>query len=159
MVLRAFFLFIGLFGLFAVSPHLPTAGPGEYAAVRGPCDFIFPEDHGAHPNHRVEWWYYTGNLEDEDGRPFGFQFTVFRSRLAAPGKYPPPGQPSPWRTEQVYLGHAAISDIKNRRFLQADEAVRGAVGLAGADNHKYRCDLKEPVYDTTGTPRADFFTA
>ncbi len=24
---------------------------------------------------------------------------------------------------------------------------------------KFRCDLSEPVYDDTGTPRADFFTA
>jgi hypothetical protein len=35
----------------------------------------------------------------------------------------------------------------------------GSVGLAGADNKKYRCDIAEPVYDNTGTPRADFFTA
>ncbi len=31
-------------------------------------------------------------------------------------------------------------------------------GLAGADNNKYRCDYKEPVYDETMTPRAEFFT-
>jgi len=31
-------------------------------------------------------------------------------------------------------------------------------GLAGADNNKFRCDYKEPVYDETMTPRADFFT-
>ena len=32
------------------------------------------------------------------------------------------------------------------------------VGIKGADNNKYRCDYKEPVYDDTQTPRADFFT-
>jgi hypothetical protein len=32
-------------------------------------------------------------------------------------------------------------------------------GIVGADNKKYRCDLAEPVYDDTHTPRADFFTA
>ncbi len=127
------FLVVGLFSLLGVAHTLPATEPDRYAAVRGPCNFIFPQDHGVHPNHRVEWWYYTGNLEDEDGRAFGFQFTVFRSRLAAPGEYPGPAQPSPWRTEQVYLGHAAISDINGRRFLRADEAVRGAVGLAGID--------------------------
>jgi hypothetical protein len=31
-------------------------------------------------------------------------------------------------------------------------------GLAGADNNKFRSDYKEPVYDETMTPRADFFT-
>jgi hypothetical protein len=34
----------------------------------------------------------------------------------------------------------------------------GRVGLKGADNKKYRVDLSEPVYDSTSTPRADFFT-
>ena len=31
-------------------------------------------------------------------------------------------------------------------------------GLTGADVLKYRMELAEPVYDSTGTPRADFFT-
>jgi quinol monooxygenase YgiN len=30
---------------------------------------------------------------------------------------------------------------------------------AGGEVKKYRCDLSEPVYDETGTLRADFFTA
>ncbi len=34
--------------------------------------FTFPEDHGPHPAFRNEWWYVTGNLDDEDGRRFGF---------------------------------------------------------------------------------------
>jgi quinol monooxygenase YgiN len=29
----------------------------------------------------------------------------------------------------------------------------------GGDISKFRCDLAEPVYDDTGTARADFFTA
>ena len=32
-------------------------------------------------------------------------------------------------------------------------------GITAAANNKYRCDLSEPVYDETHTPRADFFTA
>ncbi len=31
-------------------------------------------------------------------------------------------------------------------------------GLRGADVLKYRPEISEPVYDSTGTPRADFFT-
>jgi hypothetical protein len=31
-------------------------------------------------------------------------------------------------------------------------------GLAKVVTAKYRCDLSEPVYDATRTPRADFFT-
>ena len=35
----------------------------------------------------------------------------------------------------------------------------GASGLLGADVAKHRVDLSEPVYDPTGVPRPDFFTA
>jgi predicted secreted hydrolase len=31
--------------------------------------FDFPADHGAHPAYRIEWWYLTAVLEDEDGAP------------------------------------------------------------------------------------------
>jgi quinol monooxygenase YgiN len=37
--------------------------------------------------------------------------------------------------------------------------VLGGHGLRKADVAKYRSDLHEPVYDTSGRPRADFFTA
>ena len=35
----------------------------------------------------------------------------------------------------------------------------GNCGFVGADTSKIRADLREPVYDDTFTPRADFFTA
>jgi predicted secreted hydrolase len=25
--------------------------------------FEFPRDHGSHPQHKIEWWYFTGNLD------------------------------------------------------------------------------------------------
>jgi len=33
------------------------------------------------------------------------------------------------------------------------------LGLVAADTAKFRCDLTEPVYDESFTPRADFFTS
>jgi predicted secreted hydrolase len=47
--------------------------------------FRLPDDHGAHPDFKTEWWYFTGNLSSPDGRPFGFQFTIFRTALVPPG--------------------------------------------------------------------------
>ena len=35
----------------------------------------FPRDHWSHPDYRIEWWYYTGNLEGERGQRFGYQLT------------------------------------------------------------------------------------
>ena len=44
---------------------------------------VFPEDHGAHPEFRIEWWYLTANLKDESGADLGLQWTLFPLRPAA----------------------------------------------------------------------------
>ena len=56
-----------------------------YARAMEPRPFVFPEDHGPHPDFRSEWWYFTGNLEGEDGARYGFQFTFFRVGLVTTG--------------------------------------------------------------------------
>ena len=40
--------------------------------------YEFPRDHFAHPEFRTEWWYYTGNLRDAQGKRFGFELVFFR---------------------------------------------------------------------------------
>jgi predicted secreted hydrolase len=91
-------------------------------------DWNFPADFGAHSDFQTEWWYYTGNLADENGRRFGFQFTIFRralTPLAAETE-------SEWRTGQVYLAHFTVSDIEGGQFHHAERFSRGGAGLAGA---------------------------
>ena len=120
--------------LAAVGVHLAAAaGEQGYRRVTGPCGLTFPRDHGAHPDYRTEWWYYTGNLTDENQRPFGFQLTFFRSALRPPDEPDAPAHPSAWRTRQVYLAHAAVSDIEGGRHLTAEKMARAAMDLAGAD--------------------------
>jgi quinol monooxygenase YgiN len=58
-----------------------------------------------------------------------------------------------WDDEAALAAHFEHPNYLNMRDLL------GEVGLAAADNNKYRCDLVEPVYDKTFTPRADFFTS
>ncbi len=54
--------------------------------------------------------------------------------------------------------HASLeAHLKGPHYLAMRDTI-GAHGLRGADVSKYRIDLSEPVYDKTGTPRADFFT-
>lgn len=114
---------------------IATAGGGEpagYLQVKGPCNLEFPEDHGAHPGYRTEWWYYTGNLQAVSGERFGFQLTFFRTQISPPDdrrKWPRPA--SAWRTQQVYLAHSAISMISQKRHLQAELASRGVLNMAG----------------------------
>ena len=53
-----------------------------YARATETNNIEFPRDFGAHDDYQTEWWYYTGNLETEDARQFGFQFTIFRRALS-----------------------------------------------------------------------------
>ena len=41
-------------------------------------NYQFPRDHGAHPDFKTEWWYFTGELHAADGREFGYEMTWFR---------------------------------------------------------------------------------
>lgn len=58
-----------------------------------------------------------------------------------------------WADEASLLNH--FQCIPYRDTLQMFETV----GILETDVDKYRVDLIEPVYDETGIPRADFFTA
>lgn len=112
---------------------LSHAQEQAYHAVTGPCNLEFPVDHGAHPGFRTEWWYYTGNLHAADDRDYGFQLTFFRRQISAPGlekTWPKPA--SAWRTQQIFIAHAALSDITGKRFHHAEQMSREMPGLAGA---------------------------
>jgi predicted secreted hydrolase len=124
-----------LAALLALAAHPAAAAAGNqgFLQVAGPCRLEFPRDHGPHPGFRTEWWYYTGNLFTDTGRRFGFQLTFFRYQLTAFGgaaAWPEPH--SAWRTRQIYIGHAALSDPATKRHFQAERAARGALGMAGA---------------------------
>ncbi len=102
-------------------------------------EFTFPADHGPHPTFRNEWWYVTGNLDDDEGRRFGFELTIFRFSLTPFA----PESPSAWRSNQVYIAHFAITDADREDFLVAQRYSRGAVGLAGAQAEPFRVWLDD----------------
>ncbi|MGB5412656.1 MAG: lipocalin-like domain-containing protein [Woeseiaceae bacterium] len=99
-----------------------------FARALTPRAFVFPDDHGPHPEFRNEWWYITGNLDDEARRRFGFELTIFRFSLLPTA----PDSPSAWRTNQVYIAHLAVTDADNETFYVAQRYSRGTLGLAGA---------------------------
>jgi predicted secreted hydrolase len=114
------------------------AGNG-FARALEPRPFEFPADHGPHPEFRNEWWYFTGNLEGENGRRFGFELTFFRFALSPDA----PVSDSGWRTNQVYMAHFALTDAGNDRFFVSQRFARGAVGLAGAQVEPFRVWLED----------------
>ena len=116
------------------------ADPG-FARATGPHEFRFPHDHGAHWAFRNEWWYVTGNLTDAADRRYGFQLTIFRIGLA-------PGQerkrPSDWATNQIWMGHLALTDVAGDRFHDRERFARGGgMRLAGADRDPVRIWLED----------------
>ena len=113
-------------------------------------EFRFPQDHGPHPRFATEWWYFTGNLRDDDGRRFGYQFTLFRVGLT-------PGDPAPdsdWRAHQISMGHLALSDIDMARHMSEERFSRAAAGLAGAKAAPFRVWLGP--WSTSGTNGTTF---
>jgi predicted secreted hydrolase len=76
---------------------------------------IFPQDHSAHPDYRIEWWYLTANLEDADGEPLGLQWTLFRQALMPPSERP---APTPWAADQLWMAHMAISQGEQHQVAE-----------------------------------------
>ncbi|HYP29140.1 MAG TPA: lipocalin-like domain-containing protein [Blastocatellia bacterium] len=95
--------------------------------------FSFPRDHAAHEPYRIEWWYYTGNLQSKAGRRFGFQLTFFRTGVSLE-----PSSESAWAVRDIYMAHFAISDIERESFHAFEKLNRGGIGWAGADSASYR---------------------
>ena len=130
-----------------------------FARVIGPRPFLFPEDHGPHPDYRTEWWYVTGSLEGEEGQLLGYQFTLFRSAIAPQAR----DSRSAWGTNQIYLGHVAVTDVATGEHIHSERFARGAGGLAGARAEPFRVwlegwELASDAYPSWGSgapPRAE----
>ncbi len=93
-----------------------------------PREFTFPKDHGPHPGYQHEWWYFTGNLKDTEGRRFGYQVTFFRIGLRAKRSE----RPSAWAMQGLWMAHVAVSDLDAAQHLAHERFTRDALGLAGA---------------------------
>ena len=122
-------LFIGVLSAAGLV-HAAEVPAGGFLQAIGPRVWKFPQDHGRHDGFKTEWWYFTGNVKTGDGRPFGFQLTIFRTSIAPA----PAGRASGWATGDIYFAHAHLSDIQNKKYLVADVASRARGGLAMASD-------------------------
>ena len=87
---------------------VPLGSPPAEAPI------AFPRDHASHPDAAVEWWYYTGHLEDAARRSYGFELTFFR-------------------VGELHLAHFAWTDAAGGTFRYAEKAHLGLPGIAGSD--------------------------
>ena len=114
--------------LVALASMAPAvSAPPTYAQVPRDERFVFPRDHGAHPDFRTEWWYVTGWLKTADGEQLGFQVTFFRSRPAVEAD-----NPSRFAPKQVLFAHAALADPKVGRLEHDQRIAREGFGVAAA---------------------------
>lgn len=102
------------------------AGMGQeadgFAVPKPNPEFTFPQDHGPHPDFRIEWWYLTANLTGPDGTAYGIQWTLFRNALS-------PKTGEGWADPQVWMGHAGLT-TPNAHYSD-ERFARGGIGTAG----------------------------
>ena len=91
--------------------------------------FEFPRDHHVHREFKTEWWYFTGNLLDADGRRFGYELTFFRHGIQPAAERDP--NASRFIVDDLKFAHFAITDIAARQFHFGEKRSRGAFGEAG----------------------------
>ena len=128
----------------APEPRQGFAGLGEaaqgFARVDRGQPLVFPRDHGAHPGYRIEWWYVTANLTDEQGRDWGVQWTLFRSALR-------PGEEQPgWHSPNLWMGHAGLSG-PGRPLQNVGEAVSARQKQAKKRSLRAVNEHFEPVFN------------
>lgn len=141
------------------APSMAADPAGEFATVEPGHRLAFPQDTGAHPAFRTEWWYATGWLNQPDGKPLGFQITFFRS---ATGHNP--ADPSAFAPSQLIIAHAALSDPSLGRLAHDQKIARQGFGLAYAKtgNTEVKLDAWQLVRAADGhytvTVKANDFT-
>jgi len=124
-----------------------TADEGFAVPERGRV-LVFPDDHLAHPDFRIEWWYLTANLRDADGRDYGAQWTLFRFARA-------PGAAEGWASAQGWMGHAAVTTPG--LHLAAERFARGGTGQAGVAGRPFRAWIDDWVMESRAGPGQDDF--
>ncbi|AMO25214.1 hydrolase [Ramlibacter tataouinensis] len=116
---------------------LPAALLARHAGALAPAPLVFPRDHGAHPDTRIEWWYITGRLEAA-GREFGFQVTFFRTRVDRTQD-----MQSRFAARQLVFAHAAVTDVQGRRLLHDQRIAREGFEVASAATGDTRLRLRD----------------
>ncbi|MCP5467749.1 MAG: carotenoid 1,2-hydratase [Deltaproteobacteria bacterium] len=144
MVFSSFFFILHFVKPAKAAEGFKKAQPGY--------EWSFPRDHGAHLEFQTEWWYFTGHFQDEQGRQFGFQWTVFRRALRPLTQQLKEkeglNQKSAWRTNQLYLGHLALSDLSEKKFYYFESIQRGVLALAGASENELKVWLPQMKAET-----------
>ena len=117
----------------AATCSLVFAATYRYREALPGYQFSFPRDHFEHEDFRTEWWYYTGNVTGTNGARFGFELVFFRN-----GERHETGNESAWNPQQLYLAHAALTDVNGKHFWYEEKLNRKGPDIAGASFARQR---------------------
>ncbi|HEX5357172.1 MAG TPA: carotenoid 1,2-hydratase [Aquabacterium sp.] len=138
-------------------PWARALSPDQARPVIRPTDVLrFPQDHGAHPAFRTEWWYITGMLQTVSAprRTVGFQITFFRTRVDVATQ-----SASQFAARQLVFAHAALSDISQGRLLHDQRIAREGFGLAEAAQGDTRIALRNWTLQREGPAAQSRYTS
>ena len=120
------------------------AGWSGSAAALPAKTLVFPDDRGAHPDFKTEWWYITGQALSGD-RAFGFQLTFFRSRVEGTQ-----AMASKFAAKQLFFAHAAITDVAGNKLWHDQRIARGGFGVAMASQDDMNIKLRDWTLQAQG---------
>lgn len=156
--IRILLLVLGFFPALRAR-EIQTHTPDGYQIPVPGTVFTFPRGHGSHPGFRIEWWYVTGHLLDDQGERHGFQLTFFRSALRPLAEQE--GETAPFGRDQLHMAHAAWSEIVPQRFVSEERLARGGWD-AGASTQRldlFQNEWRLAARDDSANPVIDaFFT-
>jgi predicted secreted hydrolase len=129
---------------WAREPELADVTPGRA--------MVWPQDSGAHPSYRIEWWYVTGWLETPDHQPLGFQVTFFRSNTGKGAKGTE--DKSAFEPSQLIIAHVALADPAYGQLVHDQNIARQGFGLAYAKVGQ--TDLRLDAWRMTRAPDGSY---
>ena len=119
----------------------PTATPAPIQFATGTPGT--PNDEFAH-DARLEWWYYSGHLDSESGREFGFHFVVFKA-LGGTG-------------EPNLVAQLGLLDVETGEHLELYRARAGFTGDVDEDG-PMTVDIDDWTYTVFATAGSHRFNA
>ena len=104
-------------------PPTPTPSPTVAPQVEGLVRL--PDDEGVHLSP-LEWWYFNGHLDTEDGRTFSYHFVTFLTALDS--------GLTPQLTQLSWADHeGGVHLVKERPIFSLVEASEGEFDLTNGD--------------------------
>lgn len=115
----------------------------EYIDVTPDYTLKLPNDIYYKKGYRVQWWYFTGHLYDDEEREFGYELTFFIVNVQKRH------YKSRFGVNNIYISHFAVSNVLKDKFYFHDKTDTGAYSFAGAEDNQLKIWLGRDVLQGT----------